>query len=149
MRVGIFKHAHHDFDIDIPGKDSYELRKSGAPQVLVASTRRWALITETPEADDPDLDTLIARFDPVAIGLVLVEGFSHVSFPRIDLHRLALGNPLLHPYDPAIITVACDHTLDAGGLPVLDINNSSAVTTFIVAWLNSNAARSPLLQGAG
>jgi molybdopterin-guanine dinucleotide biosynthesis protein B len=66
LRVGMIKHAHHDFDIDIPGEDSYELRKAGAPQVLVVSARRWALITETPAAGAPDLDTLVARLDPEA-----------------------------------------------------------------------------------
>ena len=123
LRTGIIKHAHHDFDTDIPGKDSYELRKAGARQVLVASARRWALITETREAGDPDLDALIARLDPEAVDLVLVEGFRHVPFPRIELHRQALGNPLLHPYDPAIIAVACDYALDACALPVLDLND--------------------------
>jgi molybdopterin-guanine dinucleotide biosynthesis adapter protein len=140
LRVGIIKHAHHDFDIDIPGKDSYELRKAGARQVLVASGRRWALITESSQAVDPGLDTLVARLDPETIDLVLVEGFRHVPFPRIELHRQALGHPLLHPYDPAIIAVACDYSLDTGTLPVLDINDPAAIVVFITSWLDSNAA---------
>jgi molybdopterin-guanine dinucleotide biosynthesis protein B len=143
LRTGIIKHAHHDFDIDIPGKDSYELRKAGARQVLVASARRWALITETREAGDPDLDALIARLDPEAVDLVLVEGFRHVPFPRIELHRQALGNPLLHPYDPAIIAVACDYALDACALPVLDLNDPPAIAAFIVEWLNSKIPSPP------
>jgi molybdopterin-guanine dinucleotide biosynthesis adapter protein len=144
LRSGVIKKAHHDFDIDIPGKDSYELRKAGARQMLVASARRWALVTETHETSDPDLDKLIARLDPEAIDLALVEGFRHVSFPRIELHRQSLGNPLLHPYDPAIIAVACDYPLDANPLPMLDINDPTAIATFIITWLNSNAATSPL-----
>jgi molybdopterin-guanine dinucleotide biosynthesis adapter protein len=140
VRTGVIKHAHHDFDIDIPGKDSYELRKAGAPQVLVASARRWALITETHEAADPDLDTLIARLDPATLDLVLVEGFRHVPFPKIELHRQALGHPLLHPNDPAIIAVACDYPLTAGSLPVLDINDPDAIAAFIIAWLNSKSS---------
>ena len=143
LRVGIIKHAHHAFDIDIPGKDSYELRKAGVCQVLVASARRWALITETHEAGDPDLDVLVARLDPATIDLVLVEGFRHVPFPRIELHRHTLGNPLLHPYDPAIIAVACDYPLDAGPLPVLDLNDVGAIAAFIIAWLNSKSPLTP------
>ena len=143
MRTGIIKHAHHDFDIDIPGKDSYELRKAGARQVLVASGLRWALITETRESGDPDLDALVARLDPATVDLVLVEGFRHVPFPRIELHRQALGHPLLHPYDPSIIAVACDYPLDAGPLPVLDLNDPDAIAAFIVAWLNSSTRGSP------
>ena len=143
LRTGIIKHAHHEFDIDIPGKDSYELRKAGARQVLVASARRRALITETHEAGDPDLDALIARLDPATVDLILVEGFRHVPFPKIELHRQALGHPLLHPYDPAIIAVACDHPLDAGPLPVLDLNDAGAIAAFIIAWLNSKSPLPP------
>jgi molybdopterin-guanine dinucleotide biosynthesis protein MobB len=143
LRTGIIKHAHHEFDIDIPGKDSYELRHAGARQVLVASTRRWALITETDDAGDPDLDALIARLDPTTIDLVLVEGFRHVPFPRIELHRHALGHPLLHPNDPAIIAIACDSPLDAGPLPVLDLNDAAAIVAFIIAWLHSKSTVSP------
>jgi molybdopterin-guanine dinucleotide biosynthesis protein MobB len=143
VRTGVIKHAHHDFDIDIPGKDSYELRHAGAPQVLVASSRRWALITETDEAGDPDLDALLARLDPATIDLVLVEGFRHVPFPKIELHRQALGHPLLHPDDPAIIAVACDYPLAVGALPVLDINDAGAIAAFIIAWLNSKSTLPP------
>jgi molybdopterin-guanine dinucleotide biosynthesis protein B len=142
LRVGIIKHAHHDFDIDIPGKDSYELRKAGACQVLVASDQRWALITETRVAGDPDLDTLLSRIDPATSDLVLVEGFRHLPFPRIELHRQALGHPLLHPYDPTIIALACDYSLDACTLPVLDINDADVIADFILAWLDSTAASS-------
>jgi molybdopterin-guanine dinucleotide biosynthesis protein MobB len=149
LRVGIIKHAHHDFDIDIPGKDSYELRKAGACQVLVASGQRWALITETREAGEPDLDTLLCRLDPASCDLVLVEGFRHLPFPRIELYRQALGHPLLHPYDPAIIAVACDSSLDAGTLPVLDINDAHGIAAFILAWLDSHAASPPCPPGAG
>jgi molybdopterin-guanine dinucleotide biosynthesis protein B len=134
VRTGAIKHAHHDFDIDIPGKDSYELRKAGAPQVLVASARRWALITETPGGDDPDLDALIARLDHNALDLILVEGFRHVPFPKIELHRHTTGHPLLHPHDPSIIAVASDYLLDDCPLPVLDLNDPAAVTSFILAW---------------
>jgi molybdopterin-guanine dinucleotide biosynthesis protein MobB len=137
IRTALVKHAHHDFDIDIPGKDSYELRKAGARQVLVASSQRRALITETPGASDPDLETLVAGLDHDSIDLVLVEGFRHVPFPRIELHRDALGNPLLFSEDASIIAVAADHDLDSGELPVLDINDPEAIADFILAWLGT------------
>jgi molybdopterin-guanine dinucleotide biosynthesis protein MobB len=135
VHAGIIKHAHHDFDIDKPGKDSYELRKAGARQVLVASDRRWALMTENQTVADPKLNDLIARLDPQNIDLVLVEGFKHAPFARIELHRPSLGHPLLYPNDDNIIAVAADATLDTGDLPLLDINDVAAVTEFILAWL--------------
>ena len=135
VHVGVIKHAHHNFDIDKPGKDSYELRKAGARQLLVASGRRWALMTETQDDGDPRLDTLIGRLDPEGIDLVLVEGFKHVPFPRIELHRPSLGHSLLHPEDSNIIAVATDEPVETGDLPRLDLNNAAAIAEFILAWL--------------
>ena len=136
VQVGVIKHAHHNFDIDKPGKDSYELRKAGARQMLVASSRRWALMTETDLDGDPELESLIGRLDPDSIDLVLVEGFKHVPYTRIELHRPALGHPLLYPDDSTIIAVATDSPIDSGTLPVLDLNNVVAVVEFVLAWLN-------------
>ncbi|MGB5474290.1 MAG: molybdopterin-guanine dinucleotide biosynthesis protein MobB [Gammaproteobacteria bacterium] len=135
VRVGVIKHAHHDFDIDKPGKDSYELRKAGARQMLVASDRRWALMTENDSIGDPALDDLVKRLDQDSIDLVLVEGFKHVPYTRIELHRPALGHPLLYPGDDSIIAVATDAATDTGDLPLLDINNAAGVTDFILMWL--------------
>jgi molybdopterin-guanine dinucleotide biosynthesis protein MobB len=135
VRVGVIKHAHHNFDIDKPGKDSYELRKAGARQMLVASSRRWALMTETGGTDGPRLDELVRRLDHDAIDLVLVEGFKHVAFPRIELHRPSLGQPLLYPEDSNIIAVAADATVNTGGLARLDLNDIAAVAEFVLAWL--------------
>jgi molybdopterin-guanine dinucleotide biosynthesis protein MobB len=135
IRVGVIKHAHHSFDIDQPGKDSYELRKSGARQMLVASSKRWALMAETVENDEPQLDYLLGRLDPDGIDLVLVEGFKHVPFPRIELHRPSLDYPLLHPDDPSIIAVASDTPLDTGGLAWLDLNDVGAIAEFVATWL--------------
>ncbi len=135
VRVGVIKHAHHEFDIDKPGKDSYELRKAGARQMLVASARRWALVTENQTVGDPHLDVLVKRLDPHSIDLVLVEGFKHAPFTRIELHRPALGHPLLYPEDSNIIAVAADTAIDDCGLPVLDLNDPAAIADFILKWV--------------
>ena len=140
IRIGMVKHAHHDFDIDQPGKDSYRLRKAGAQQVLIASSQRQALMMENVTPQEPRLDELVSRLDLDNIDLVLIEGFKHVPFPKIELHRKALGKTLLYPEDPDIIAVASDHLTDCGGLPSLDINDSAAIAAFIITWLN-NATR--------
>jgi len=140
IRVGVIKHAHHNFDIDKPGKDSYELRKAGARQMLVASARRWALMTENDVAGDPELDGLVKRLDRDSIDMVLVEGFKHVPFTRIELHRPALGHPLLYPEDSNIIAVAADATVDNCNLPLLDLNDAAAVTEFVLAWVTPQLA---------
>lgn len=131
LRVGILKHAHHEFDIDHPGKDSYELRKAGAEQMLIASTRRWALMVEAPVAGDVSLWDMLAQIRRGSLDLILVEGFKHERFPKIELHRAAVGKPLLFPDDDAIIALACDTPVDTA-LPQLDINDPAAVAAFIV-----------------
>lgn len=130
LRVGMLKHAHHDFDIDHPGKDSYELRKAGAEQVLVASDRRWALMVEAPVADDVSLWDMLARLERDALDLILVEGFRHERFPKLELHRAELGKPLLFPDDDAIIALASDTPVNTA-LPLLDLNDPAAIATFI------------------
>lgn len=96
LRIGVLKHAHHDFDIDQPGKDSYRLRKAGAQQMMVASRRRHARIIET-ELAEADFRQLLASFDQTELDLLLVEGFKHEHFPKIELHRAEIGKPLLFP----------------------------------------------------
>jgi molybdopterin-guanine dinucleotide biosynthesis protein MobB len=137
IRIGMVKHAHHEFDIDKPGKDSYRLRKAGAGQLLIASSKRQALMTENTTPQEPRLDELLTRLDQDNIDLVLVEGFKHVPFPKIELHRKALGKKLLYAEDPDIIAVASDHQADCGDLPSLDINDSAALAAFIITWLNT------------
>jgi len=137
IRIGMIKHAHHEFDIDKPGKDSYRLRKAGAQQMLIASSRRQALMTETAAPHEPRLDELVLRLDLDNTDLVLVEGFRHVPFPRIELHRRVLDKPLLYTNDPGIIAVASDHPSDCRGLPSLDINDTAAIAAFIVIWLDA------------
>lgn len=133
IRVGVIKHAHHQVDIDKPGKDSYELRKAGAGQVILATAQRWALMVEEPVGDTPDLQTLVDRFDTSNLDLVLVEGFRHLVFPKIELHRSALNMPLLHTHDSSIIAVASDAKLTLrADLPLLDINDPNAILDFIL-----------------
>ena len=140
VRVSAIKHAHHNFDIDKPGKDSYELRKAGARQMLVASSRRSALVTENEHEAEPELDALISQLDLDGIDLVLVEGFKHVAYTRIELHRPSLGHPLLYPEDDSIIAVATDAAIDTGQLPLLDINDTDQVADFVANWLTSKQA---------
>jgi molybdopterin-guanine dinucleotide biosynthesis adapter protein len=135
IRVAMIKHAHHDFDIDHPGKDSYELRKAGADQVLIASNQRRALITETPAGDDPDLWNLVNSLDLNNIDLVMVEGFRHVAFPKIELHRPSTGKSLLYQLDQSIIAVASDEPVNTGDLPLLDLNRPVEFVEYIEHWL--------------
>jgi len=133
IRLAVVKHAHHDFDTDKPGKDSYELRKAGAVQTLVASRRRWALITEVKAAREPQLVELLARLDIEALDLVLVEGFKRAPIPKIELHRKSMAKPLLFLSDPNIIAIACDELALPGParLPVLDIDRPAQIADFV------------------
>jgi molybdopterin-guanine dinucleotide biosynthesis protein MobB len=135
LRIGMIKHAHHKFDVDVPGKDSYELRKAGASQMLVASSRRWALMTDLDAEREPVLQEMLDRLDQAALDLVLVEGFKHEAFPKIELHRPATGSPLIHPEDPAVIAVASDAPLALPpGLPLLDLNDVDGIAQFVQAF---------------
>ncbi len=136
LRVALLKHSHHDFDIDTPGKDSYRLRKAGASQVMVASGRRWALINEhEKQRPDPQLAELLPHFDPERFDLLLVEGFKHEAYPKIELWRSALDKPLLYPDDNNIIALACDRKPPTTPpLPMLDLNNVEAISTFVIQW---------------
>jgi len=136
IRVGLLKHAHHTFDIDVPGKDSYRLRHAGAGQVMIASRKRWALMTENePDLDEPQLHELLQHFDPNRFDLLLVEGFKHEKYPKIELQRQALGKPALHPNDPNIIALATDYEDPGSELPTLDINQPEMIAAFIGQWL--------------
>ncbi|MBL6456728.1 molybdopterin-guanine dinucleotide biosynthesis protein B [Belnapia sp. T6] len=106
VAVSTIKHAHHRFDVDTPGKDSWVHREAGARQVLVASELRWALMTELRGAPEPGLRELLGQLSPV--DLVVVEGFKRDRHPKIEIHRAANGKPWLHPEDPAIRAIASD-----------------------------------------
>ena len=130
LRVAVVKHAHHDFDVDLPGKDSYELRKSGADQVVVGSKRRWVLMVETPECEEPRVEELVGRCSDVDI--ILVEGFKLSSLPKIEIHRTATGFPPLYPNDDSIIAVATDSAeLKTNGLIQFAIDDVAAIADFV------------------
>ncbi len=137
LRIALIKHAHHDFDIDIPGKDSYRLRKAGATQVMVASGKRWALVNEHDSArDEPRLDELLQHLDPDHFDLLLVEGFKHETYPKIELWRSVLAKPLLHPDDRNIIALACDQAPQTTpAIPLLDLNDIAAIAHFVIDWM--------------
>ena len=130
LRVSTIKHAHHEFDVDQPGKDSWLHRQAGATEVLVGSARRWALLHELRDEPEPDLPTLLARLSPV--DLVLVEGFKRSPVPKIEVHRAAAGKPLLHPDDPAIVAIAAD-PLVAAPIPCVKLDDVEAVAGLVLA----------------
>ncbi len=134
LRTAVIKHAHHGFDTDLPGKDSYELRHSGAAQVLVSSSRRHALVTELPRnTREPRLQELLPKLDLQSLDLVLVEGFKKDLFPKIELHRVALERPPLYTHDPSVIAFASDGDAPENiTIPVLPLNDSAAIADFIV-----------------
>jgi molybdopterin-guanine dinucleotide biosynthesis protein B len=136
LRVGVVKHAHHSFEMDYPGKDSYELRKSGAAQLLIASRARWALVVERARNREPRLDEVLLELDQAALDLILVEGFKDESFPKIELHRPSLRRPLLFPGDDTIIAIATDAPMrEACALPQLDLNRPAEIAAFIVDYV--------------
>jgi len=138
LRISVVKHAHHDFDIDHEGKDSFKLRQAGAVQMMVASRQRWALMTElvrTPHAEnEPNLAHLLAQMDSSLTDLVLAEGFKHEAIPKIEVHRAAFGAPLLAAEDTNIIAIATDTPLPIS-TPQIDLNDIIAITAFIHTWL--------------
>jgi molybdopterin-guanine dinucleotide biosynthesis protein B len=130
VAVSTIKHAHHEFDIDQPGKDSWLHRQAGASEVMVASSRRFALMHELHEAPEPSLDELVARMAPV--DLLLVEGFKRDPHPKLEVHRPSAGKPLLYPEDPHIVAIASDETLTVP-LPLLPLGDAAAIADFILA----------------
>jgi len=130
LKVGLIKHSHHDFEIDHPGKDSYRLRKAGASPVVLVSSHRRAVITEL-SAGEPCLSDQLFCFTNEPIDLVIVEGFKQERFPKIELHRTELRQPLLYPNDSSIIAIASD-SKQAFDIPSIDINNPKNVVNFII-----------------
>lgn len=139
LDVSTVKHAHHAFDIDKPGKDSYEHRQAGARQVLISSERRWALVREHRGQAEPTLAELLEKLDPV--DLVLVEGWKHGTHPKLEVHRPAAGTPLLAAGDPHILAVASDATaLPDISVPLLPLNDIDAVADFVADYARGKPA---------
>ena len=132
LRVSLVKHAHHTFDVDQPGKDSYRHRHAGASEVLVTSSRRWVLMHELRGAHEPAFEDQVKRLSPC--DLLLVEGFKHAPIPKLEVWRAEPGEPLLHPNDPHVVAVASDARVDTR-LPVLDQNDDAAIARFILDYL--------------
>jgi molybdopterin-guanine dinucleotide biosynthesis adapter protein len=129
LSVSTVKHAHHAFDVDQPGKDSFEHRQAGARQVLVASQIRWALMSELRGAPEPDLAELLARLDPV--DLVLVEGYKRDTHPKLEVWRAANSKPPIFPDDPTMIALATDAAPTGAALPVFALDDITAIANFV------------------
>lgn len=136
LTVSTVKHAHHRFDVDTPGKDSYRHRKAGATEVMVASGNRYALMHELRDEPEPPLTELLKKMSPV--DLVLVEGFKREGHAKIEVHRSANGKPPLHTDDDAIVAVATDDEADTGALPRLDLNDVEAIADFAAAYARAS-----------
>ncbi len=126
--VSLIKHAHHEFDIDQPGKDSHRHREAGCQEVLVTSAARWALMHELRGTQELSLDVALTRISPC--DLVLVEGFKRASIPKLEVYRASVGKAMLHPGDENIVAVATDGPLSTS-LPVFDLGNVAPIAAFI------------------
>ena len=138
LRVSLVKHAHHEFDLDQPGKDSYRHRHAGCSEVLISSSRRWALMHELRGAPEPALDELLRHLSPCDV--VIVEGYKTQPIPKVEVHRRAGETPLLFPNDPNVVAIATDEPLDTP-LPQLPLDDAEAVARFIVHHLGLDRAR--------
>ena len=129
LRVSLIKHAHHTFDVDQPGKDSYRHRQAGTAEILVTSSRRWVLMHELRGAHEPSFEDQVKRISPC--DLLLVEGFKHAPIPKLEVWRKETGEPLLHPNDPHIVAVASDARIETK-LPLLNLNDVDEICNFIL-----------------
>lgn len=129
LRVSLIKHAHHGFDLDRPGKDSYRHREAGATEVFLVSHQRWVLMHELRGSPEPTLEEQLARMSPC--DLVLIEGFKDTAIPKIEIHRVANGKPLIYPENPNVVAVATDARLETG-LPMFGLDDHDAMVEFIL-----------------
>jgi len=130
ISVSTLKHAHHGFDLDQPGKDSFFHRAAGATEVIISSAKRWAILRELREQPEWDLAALVGKMSPV--DLVLVEGFKRDAFPKLEIHRIANGKPLIQPEDPHIVAVASDSAVPQAKVPVVDLNDIEAIADLLL-----------------
>jgi molybdopterin-guanine dinucleotide biosynthesis protein B len=131
LKIATIKHAHHEFDLDKPGKDSWLHREAGASEVAVVSSRRWALVHELRGEPEPPLSEILAKFAPV--DLVIVEGFKRHAHPKLEVYRVAIGKPLLHPGDDCIVAIASDAPLPQAALPVLMLDDVEGIANVLQA----------------
>jgi molybdopterin-guanine dinucleotide biosynthesis protein B len=131
LKVAALKHAHHSFEVDRPGKDSYEFRAAGAAEVIVSSSRRWAQMHELAGEAEPTLAALLRRLSPC--DLVLIEGFKEERHPKLEVFRPSLGHAPLHPDDPRIVAVAADEVLRGTRVRVVDLNDMAAIADLVLA----------------
>ena len=137
FRVSLIKHAHHEFDLDQPGKDSHRHRMAGATEVLVSSSQRWALMHELRGVTEPTLEEQLRHFAPCDV--VIVEGWKHHSMTKIEVHRKLSEKPLLFPNDTSVVAIASDESL-ATALPQFDLDDAEAVAQFIIKYLGLRKA---------
>jgi molybdopterin-guanine dinucleotide biosynthesis protein B len=145
LKVSTIKHAHHAFDVDVPGKDSWRHREAGASEVLVSSRNRFALMHELRGDAEPTLLELLGKLSPV--DLVIIEGFKFDAHPKIEVHRLANEKPLLHPQDPHIVAIASDAVIDAP-IPCVHLDDVAAISAMILDKAAPLAALRATLSGA-
>jgi len=129
LKVSLIKHAHHTFDVDQPGKDSYRHRHAGCNEVLVTSSKRWVLMHELRGAAEPGFAELLERVSPC--DLLLVEGFKREKLPKLEVYRAEVGESLLHPQDPSIVALASDQRVETQ-LPFLSLNDAPAIASFVL-----------------
>jgi molybdopterin-guanine dinucleotide biosynthesis protein B len=147
LKVAALKHAHHSFDVDQPGKDSYEFRAAGAAEVIVTSSRRWVQMHELIGEAEATLAALLERVSPC--DLVLIEGFKGERHPKLEVFRRALGVAPLHPADPRIVAVASDQAFPAARVPVVDLNDVAAIAELVCASAEPLAAVVAALERSG
>ena len=131
VKVSTLKHAHHKFDVDQPGKDSYMHRMAGASEVLVGSSNRWFLLHELRGAAEPTLQELLSRLSPV--DLVIIEGYKRDNHPKLEVHRVANGKPLIHPDDPHVVAIASDAPLPQAKVPVVSLDDIETIVDILMA----------------
>ncbi len=131
LKVATVKHAHHDFDTDQPGKDSWLHRQAGASEVAIVSSRRWAIVHELSGDAEPPLADMLAKLSPV--DLVIVEGFKRHAHPKLEVYRAAVGKPLLHPDDDCIVAIATDAPLPGAALPVVMLDDIESIANVLQA----------------
>ena len=131
LKVATVKHAHHEFDLDKPGKDSWLHREAGASEVAIASSRRWALIHELRDEPEPSLVEILNKLSPA--DLVIIEGFKYHQHPKLEVYRASVAKPLLHPEDDCIVAIATDQPMPHAPLPVLMLDDIEAIANVLQA----------------